>query len=198
MSKKYFQGGRTEQKMQTRHRILQGAQSLLAKGVDFTLEDVAKEVDISRATIYRYFSNIDVLAAEAGLDFNTKSSEEINEKIQDLELTEAILAIQKYYNDLAKEQEAGFRKFLSATLALPENQKTRGGRRVNTLNLLFEERGVNISKKDRENIINIATVLMGIEPLISSKDVCGLNNEKSGELLKWGLDHILKSVFNKE
>lgn len=196
MSKKYIHSGRIEQKINTRNKILTGAQNLLAKGSDFSLEDVAKEIDISRATIYRYFSNIDILAAEAGLDLNTKSSEDLYEEVKDLELSEAIMAIQKYYNELTSDNEAGFRKFLCATLMVPENQKTRGARRKTSLSFLFDNKEVQFSEKDKKNLINIATVLMGVEALITAKDVCGLTNGESQELLKWGLSHIIKSVIN--
>ena len=39
---------------------------------------------------------------------------------------------------------------------------------------------------------------MGMEPFIVTKDVCGLNNSDSSELLKWGVKLILKGLFCNE
>lgn len=40
---------------------------------------------------------------------------------------------------------------------------------------------------------------MGIEPIIVTKDVCGLNNAESKELLKWGMELLLKGFsFEKK
>ena len=87
MSEKYLKTGRTKQKLGTRNLILKTAQKFLNEGSDFNLEDIAKEAGISRATVYRYFSNIDILAAEAGLDIKTKHPTEIYEDVlgKDLE-----------------------------------------------------------------------------------------------------------------
>ena len=197
MKEKYLNSGRKNQKHKTRDRILASAQNLLAEGKEFTLEDVAKETGISRATIYRYFSNIDLLASEAGLDLNTKDSEEIMEDVRTLNTKKAILEIQNYYNDLAIENEPGFRKYLSATLNVSDDKKTRGARRKSTLAMLFKEKGIRLPKDEIEKISNIATVLMGIEALIVTKDVCRLNNKSSKDLLNWGLEHILNSVLNE-
>ena len=65
--------GRQSQKKKTRQNILETTQKLLSKGQKFTLEDVAKHSNTSRATVYRYFSNIDILCSEASIDINTKS-----------------------------------------------------------------------------------------------------------------------------
>ncbi len=195
MKEKYLNSGRKKQKHKTRDRILASAQNLLAEGKEFTLEDVAKETDISRATIYRYFSNIDILASEAGLDLNTKTSNEILEDVREFNTKEAILEIQNYYNDLALENEPGFRKYLSATLNVPNDKKTRGARRKSTLELLFQKKGIQLSEDEKEKVSNIATVLMGIEALVVTKDVCRLNDQSSKDLLNWGLEHILNSVI---
>ena len=44
----------------------------------------------------------------------------------------------------------------------------------------------------------LATTLMGMEPFIVTKDVCGLDNEASKEVLRWGLELIIKGLEQKE
>jgi AcrR family transcriptional regulator len=195
MNDKYLGTGRQKQKLKTRDKILSSAQALMEQGVDFTLEDIAKKADISRATIYRYYSRVDVLAAEAVLDLNTKSSEEILEEVRHLELKEAIFAIQDYYNNLTIDYEAGFRKYMSVILNADQSKKMRGARRKKTLKKLFKEKASHLSSSERENLANLATVLMGIEAFVVTKDVCSLDNNESKKVLTWGMDHVLRSVL---
>jgi AcrR family transcriptional regulator len=195
MTTKYLGTGRRNQKLKTRDRILESTQLLLETKKEITLEDVAKHAKISRATIYRYYSNIDILAAEAVLDLSTKSSEEILRELKHLDIKEAIMAIQEYYNNLTIDHEAGFRKYMSVVLTAEQSTKMRGARRKKTLFMLLQERTKDMDKIDMEKLANVATVLMGIEPLVVTKDVCLLNNKQSKEVLYWGLEKILETVF---
>lgn len=193
MSNDYIKTGRTNQKIETRSNILINAQYFINNGLEFNLEDIAKRSGISRATIYRYFSNVDILAAEAGLDVNTKSSETIFESLQAKTLEDKILEIQDYYNTLAIDHEKLFRKYISAVLDSSTPTPKRGARRKKTLQLVLEN--TNYTPKEKEDLSNLLTILMGIEPLIVTKDVCGLNNSESTELMKWGLELLLKGFI---
>lgn len=195
MNKEYLGTGRKNQKQKTRERILESTQKILEYNKEVTLEDVAKHANISRATIYRYYSNIDILAAEAVLDLSTKSSEEIIADVKNLDLKQAILAIQEYYNNLTIDHEPGFRKYMSVVLNAEQGIKVRGARRKKTLSMLFQNRITGLNPEDIENLVNLATVLMGIEPFVVTKDVCHLSNKKSKEVLIWGLEKVLDSVL---
>ena len=192
MNKRYLNSGRTNQKLETRNRILVSAQYYINKGLEFNLEDIAKKTGISRATIYRYFSNIDILAAEAGLDFSTESPENLFNNLKGNEIHDKILEIQDYYNKLALDHENLFRKYISVVLDSNTSTIKRGARRTMTLKMALEE--TNFTQKEKENLSNLFTILMGIEPLIVTKDVCNLNNKDSIELMKWGINLIFKGL----
>jgi len=195
MSKQYIQKGRKTQKLKTRDKILRSTQKLLEKNKDISLEDVAKEADISRATIYRYYSSIDVLAAEAVLDLNTKSSEDLYDEVAGKNLEEAILSMQDYYNQLTIDNESGFRKYMSVVLNNDHSDKMRGARRKKSLMMLLDSKAQHMSAEEKENLANIATVLMGVEAFVVTKDVCGLDNEESKKLLNWGMERLLESIL---
>lgn len=196
MKEAYIASGRVNQKLETRAKILTSAQYFINKGLEFTLEDVAKKSGISRATIYRYYSKIDILVNEAGLDLKTKSPEEIIDHLKEKSIDEVIYGIQEYFNILAIDHESAFRKYLSSVLASNTLEMKRGARRKRTLQLAFE--GASINVKDKEKLVSLLTILMGIEPLIVSKDVSGLNNEQSMEIMKWGVQLILKGYFGSD
>ena len=192
MKDEYFKKGRVRQKQETREKILSSTQELMNSGEKFTLEDVAEKAGVSRATIYRYYSNIDILSAEAGIDINTKSPKTIYENLQGLEIKDKLLGVQEYHNNHALDNENAFRNYLSIVLTSDAKYNKRGARRSKTLKMVLEE--ANLTKSEITNLQNLFTVLMGIEPLIVTKDVCGLNNEQSKKLLKWGMELLLKGI----
>ncbi|MAW93622.1 MULTISPECIES: TetR/AcrR family transcriptional regulator [unclassified Leeuwenhoekiella] len=197
MSKEYVGQGRTRQKQITRERILNSAQEFMQQGRDFTLEEVAEQAGVSRATIYRYFPNSEILAAESALNVNTESCESIYQYAKASTRKQTLLNIQDYFNRLALDHEPAFRKYLSVLLNTTELSENRGARRPKTLQLALDDAQLNLSKEDLKNLKNIASVLMGIEPMIVTKDVCGLDNEQSMKLLQWGFEMMLNAIINQ-
>lgn len=196
MNNKYIDSGRTNQKLETRCRILDSAQYYLNNGLEFNLEDIAKRTGISRATVYRYFSSADVLAAEAGLDVSTQSPESIYQNLRGVNIEEKVLEIQEYYNALTLDNENLFRKYISAVLDTSTPTSKRGARRKKTLELVLKD--TSFTQKEREDLSNLLTLFMGMEPYIVTKDVCGLNNEESSDLLKWGVSLIFKGFIDSK
>ncbi len=60
--------GRPNQKTRTRKDLLQAAARLMKQGRTPTLEEVAEEALVSRATAYRYFPSVEALMVEAAVD----------------------------------------------------------------------------------------------------------------------------------
>ena len=194
MNLSYIESGRKKQKQKTRNIILASAKKFLTLGKDFTLEDVAKETKLSRATVYRYFSNVEVLSREAGLDLNTKSPASIVKPIKHLSTAEILINVQDYFNGLAIDNEAAFRKYLSVVVASTTNADKRGARRTKTLRLALEKNDLDLPELEIEKLIVVATVLMGIEAITVTKDVCRLDNKGSTEVLNWGLEMIIEGI----
>ena len=170
----------------------------MARGTVFNLEDVTMESGMSRATVYRYFSSIDVLMAEAGLYIKTRSPEEILKSLSDKSSRERILGIQKYYNKLSLDNEEAFRKYLGIVLSQKPKKFKRGARRVKTLEMALRNKDLLMDEKDLTMLIRSATVLMGIEAMIVTRDVCGLGKQESTKTLGWALDKILDACLKEK
>lgn len=192
--------GRVRQKFQTRSVILDAAQILMMKNKEITLEDVAAEANVSRATVYRYFSNIDLLYQETSLDLVHKSPDELCSEVEGMSLSDRIFYIQEYYSSVSMEYEVLFRRYLSVVLgeSVKSQKDLRGSRRLSTLIKSLKPFENELDKDTYHNLISISAILMGIDSLIASKDVCGLNNEESKRVLKWALEMILKVIHLKD
>lgn len=194
--KKKAKSGRAEQKAKTKVKILKATKALLQLEKPITLEDIALEAHISRATIYRYYSNIDLLITEATLEIHHKSPEAIFKESKGKALDEQLLDIQEQYNQFAAKNETVFRRYLSAVLSesLSNKEKIRGARRIKTLEKVLGEANSEISAEDRVKLKNVGALLMGIDALVVCKDVCGLNNQETNDTLKWAMQMILKGI----
>lgn len=196
MGKQVLNTGRRNQKLNTRNLILKTAQNFMNEGLEFNLEDIAKEAKVSRATVYRYFSNIHILVAEAGLDVSTKDPSVIYEEIKGENLEKQVLEIQDYYNNLAIDHEMLFRKYLGTILDSNNSTPRRGARRKKTLELVLADS--NYSKEEKQKLSNLFTIFMGIEPLIVTKDVCSLNDKETIDTLAWGMKLLFKGLNNSK
>lgn len=196
MNKISLEKGRVKQKLQTRAEILKVAKLLMKLKKKVTLEDVAQKANISRATIYRYYPNIELLFKEASLDIAHPLPLEVFESIKNLDLGNRVLRIQKHFNELAQTHETEFRRYHSqATVeAISSKQKVRGARRVKTLEMALDPFKGRIKKEDYSHLINSAALLMGIDALIVCKDVCGMTNKEADETLNWAMKKLIKDI----
>ena len=194
MKDEYLNQGRTNQKLETRAKILAAAHYFISQGLDFNLEDIAKHSGISRATVYRYYSNSEVLATEAVLDISTKSPSDLYDSIKNQPLKDQIYAVQDYFNTLTLNHENAFRKYLSSAIIPSTPEIKRGARRKKALELVLAE--TDLSSKEQTDLANLLTLLMGIEPMIVTKDVEGLDDQESLRLLQWGMKLILEGIHD--
>jgi AcrR family transcriptional regulator len=196
MNKISLQKGRINQKLQTRAAILHAAKNLMGTKKKVSLEDIADKANVSRATIYRYFPSVELLITEASLDIHHQSPDELLVEVKDMPLNDRIFYIQNYYNQLAQDHELVFRRYLSTVLteSITSKKKIRGSRRIESMKIALQPFKKDMPKDQFENLINISALLMGIDSLIVTKDVCDLSNAESNKLLKWGIDMILKNL----
>lgn len=60
--------GRPNQRRRTRKDLLDAASRLMKQGRKPSLEEIAEEALVSRATAYRYFPNVEAMLHEASFD----------------------------------------------------------------------------------------------------------------------------------
>jgi len=196
MKKISIKTGRVVQKEKTKSTILKVAKELLRKEKSITLDDVAAKANISRATIYRYYSNVDLLTMEASLEISHKSPDDFYEEVKEKNFEDRILYIQEQYNTIAQQNETVFRRYLSSVLAesITSKEKLRGARRVTSLTKALRSFENEVDGDVLTKLTHSASVLMGIDALIVCKDVCNLDNQEANETLQWTLKMILKGI----
>lgn len=198
MKKKHLLSGRKKQKLHTRKRILQAANNLLQLKRPLTMEAIANEAGISRATIYRYYSNTESIATELILQLNVPDGATLTKKFEGVDVLDALLGIQETYLDFIFTTENPSKRFLGAILSASDPKLERGQNRITAIRNFFKQNAINLSTEAKKNLTYIAVLLMGIEAILVTKDVCGLTNDQSRDSLRWGLEMVVKGCLQEK
>lgn len=198
MKKENITNGRINQKLKTQKRILETAREMLLSKQNFSLEEVAAQMQISRATIYRYYASIDMLCLDVAISMTNIDPEDFSSHVDGMDMAQSLFYVQKYFNNMVQKHETELRKYLSLVLDRSVKRDTasehRAGRRLKTLEIVMRPFYDQIGGKNYDNLKHVVTLLCGPEPLIANKDVSGLNNQQSNEVLRWALEMVLKGI----
>ncbi|HMO51379.1 MAG TPA: TetR/AcrR family transcriptional regulator [Kiritimatiellia bacterium] len=200
MSNKKVKPGRENQKWRTRKEILLAAQRLLSSGRSPGLEEVAEEARVSRATIYRYFTNVNQLLLEAPLDALTADEAHIL-KGAGKDPVERAACVQAYFHDLVAGREGYFRNFLRA--ALEQGLSTgkdrpvspRQARRVAAYEEALEPLKDRLAPAPRKRLVHALSALTSIEAFVVFRDVCGLTPKEAGKTGAWAVRQLLAAAL---
>ena len=198
MKNEHIKSGRKKKKQNTRDKILEATRKLLEKKEPLSMEKIAQHAEISRATIYRYYTNTDSISMDLLLQLNVPDTSTIFDQNKATAPSEAILSIQKAYLDFSFKNEQTSRKFLAAVLSSTNSKMKRGQNRITTLRNYFESHQTSLTEEEKEKLIHVSVLLMGIESVITAKDVCGLDDETAAASITWGLEMILKGCNLKD
>lgn len=199
--------GRVNQKQRTRREILRAAERLLSRGEPPSLEAVAEEALVSRATVYRYFSNRDMLLAEAPLDVQTLDAETLFQSLPSKwrnDPTERAVRVQEHLHDLVAQNEARFRMFLKATMEqwISEGgrpkEPLRGARRIVLLDAALEPLRDKIDRKTYENLRSALAMMVSIEAFIAQIDVCRLRPGNGKKVSSWAIRALVEAVASDQ
>src|SRR5262245_36511285 len=105
------QRARTNQKRRTRKDLLQAASRLMKQGRKPSIDEIAEEALVSRATAYRYFPGLEALLVEASLDVAVPSPQELFERASD-DPIERMQRVDTALHDVISGNEAPFRMML--------------------------------------------------------------------------------------
>lgn len=179
--------------------MLKAARDLMAEQHSPTLQEIADHAAISRATAYRYYSDLEVLLQEAALDGIAQQLEQlelfapgdagVSAEIRVVRSVERIL-------DFVLENETMFRVFLRGVVA-GENRPDRGARRTRWLAEVLGTERDRLPKKLFDRLIHALSLLTGIETVVVTRDVCGISVKETRELVRWTARAILKTAFEE-
>jgi AcrR family transcriptional regulator len=193
--------GRERQKRRTRKALLDAANRLLELGQVPTIEDVAAEAMVSRATTYRYYSTVDALVADAFFERRVPTAEELFDE-KDLDPVNRVLTVEHVVNDLLTSDETSthiiVRNFIDAWLSEEPGTRTpRPGRRLPLLDAALEPFRSQLGESRLRRLRHALALTMGTEAVLALRDVCGLDVDEMRSTARWAATALVKQAFEE-
>jgi len=194
--------GRFNQRKRTRSDLLMAAGRLLKAGKKPTMEDVAEEALVSRATAYRYFPNMEELLVEAPIHENVPIAEEIFAGDVPEDPEERIDFAEAALHDMIYSNEAELRVMLMNSLKLWLNNNdhevpVRQNRRTHLIETALAPVRSQLEKEKFEKLSAALSVFFGPEAMIVYRDVCPLNEDKARTVKSWAVRALVRAALDE-
>lgn len=195
--------GRPNQRQRTRKDLLEAAARLVKQGRKPTLEDVAAEALVSRATAYRYFPSMAALLVEASIDVALPEPDALFgadapcDPVARLELIDSVLDRMMAENEvtlrtmLAQSMEQRIRGEEAAGLPVRQNRRTP------LIEAALAPARDRFTPARREMLVAALGVLMGTESMIVFRDVLQLDDEKARKVRRWAIGALVEAAGRK-
>lgn len=189
--------GRGRQRARTRKDILRAAARLVKAGRKPSMDDVADEAMVSRATAYRYFPNLEALLAEAPLDGAIPEGEAFfaddasTDPVARLDRAEAAL------HELSYGNEAQLRVMLAQTLAQgsEESGVVRQNRRLPLIEAALAPTRERMSRRRYERLCHALSLVFGTESMVVFRDVVPLDPDEARAVKRWIIEALVKAAL---
>lgn len=194
--------GRTKQRLRTRKELLAAAALLIKDGRKPTLAEVADAALVSRATAYRYFSSVELLLAEVGLDQHIPAVEDVFARDASRDAVERVWKADQAINKATFENHLTARLTLVALLqqsiekAGGESDTTpvRQNRRASMIAAALAPVRDQFRRSEFENLCAALALFIGIESMVVFKDVLRMDDAKAEKVRRWGIRALIEAA----
>lgn len=191
-------GGRANQLRRTRKDLLQAAARLARSGRSPSLDEVAEEAMVSRATAYRHFPDIDALLVEVALDIDTPKAEAVlrdapaDDPVARLERVDAAL------ETMIRDNEVALRLMLKHTLErsvhTPRGLPLRQNRRAPLIAAALEPARGQFRPAALKTLAQALGMVIGTEAMLSLKDVLQLDDAEARRVRRWAIRSLVDAA----
>lgn len=189
--------------LRTRKDILQAAARLIKTEDILTIDKVAKEALVSRATAYRYFSDINRLLSEVVIDQTILDAEEIFKQKNFNSLKERIDYAESIMHDFIYENEYQLRVLLSRSIFNPSTHKSkektpvRQNRRIQYINESLSPYRKKLGAKTAQKLSEALALVFGPEAMIVFRDVMPIADKRAREIKSWIISTLTDAALRE-
>lgn len=196
--------GRPNQRSRTRKDLLQAASRLMKQGRTPTLEEVAEEALVSRATAYRYFPSVEALLVEAAVDVTMPEPGEFFSGDASRDPVVRVQRIETAVHDVVLANEPLLRTMLAHAIQqdLQPDEAGKPPRRQNRRTPLIEAALEPTRDQFRRGAMEMLTkalaLIMGPEAIIVTKDVLQLDDADARKVKRWAIRALVEAAKKPE
>lgn len=188
----------SNQELRTRKDLLLAASRLVKQGRKPTMDEIAKEALVSRATAYRHFPTVDDLLVEVPIDeavidpatlFAGKTSDDPEERIDEAEAS---------MHDVVYRNEAQLRVMLSHSIvrALEDaSVPPRQNRRAALIEAALAPARKRFREADYQKLCAALAMIFGPEAMIVFRDVIRVDERTAREVKSWAVRALVRAAL---
>jgi AcrR family transcriptional regulator len=193
-------GGRRNQRRRTRKDLLEAAARLMRQGRSPSLDEVAEEALVSRATAYRYFAGVEALLLEASLDVAFPDAAMLFAD-GPADVAERVEAAEAAVTGMVRSNEAALRTMLANALqarpkaeaeAEAEDPPVRQNRRSQLIEAALAPG--DFPPAARERLAKALAFFVGTEAMLVEKDVLQLDDAEAMAVKRWAMRALVESA----
>jgi AcrR family transcriptional regulator len=192
--------GRPNQKSRTRKDLLQAASRLMKQGRKPSLEEIAAEALVSRATAYRYFPRVEALLLEASLDVAVPEADELLRGASEDDPVARLERVDTALHDMILANEASLRMMLVNSLQRGINGESNGemlarqNRRTPLIEAALEPAQNQFKPAALKNLTRTLALIIGTEAMVVFKDVLQLNDSDARKVKRWAIRALVEAA----
>jgi AcrR family transcriptional regulator len=192
--------GRANQRRRTRKDLLQASARLMKQGQNPTLEQIADEAMVSRATAYRYFPGVEALLVEASLDIAVPDAEALFRNTPSTDPVERLDIVDTMFHDMILANETSLRMMLVHSLQrtikgsedadIPPRQNRRSPLIDAALapeRKTFDPAALKLLKK-------ALALIIGTEAIVVFKDVLQIGDAEARKVKQWAIRALVDAA----
>ena len=192
--------GRHSQKSRTRRDLLRATARLVKDGRKPTLEEIAEEALVSRATAYRYFPNVEALLSEASFDLAVPEAETLFRNDASTDPVARLTRVDVALHDMILANEASLRLMLAHTLQrgltgehdadLPKRQN----RRTPLIEAALAPARKEFKPASLAMLSKALALILGPEAVMVFKDVLQADDAEARRVKKWAIRALVDAA----
>jgi AcrR family transcriptional regulator len=192
--------GRPNQKSRTRKDLLQAASRLMKQGRKPSLEEVAGEALVSRATAYRYFPRVETLLLEASLDVAVPEAENLLRNQSPDDPVARLERVDTALHDMILANERQLRTMLVHSLErgvdgeAEADLPARQNRRTPLIEAALEPARKQFRPGDLRTLTRALALIIGTEAIVVCKDVLQLDDTDARKVKRWAIRALVEAA----
>lgn len=185
---------RTNQRERTRAAIVDACEALLDRGIDPTIDEIADEAGVSRATVYRYFDSPAMIAWHAMSNKAMVHPDDVFAGTGD-DLGARVRAAERVVNDYIFDNAHGVRMFEMGTIQRhldgTADPADRPVRRLTYIDEALEPVIDSLPPELAHRLRHGLAIAIGAEALLATVDTCRLDPDDARSITQWVCDALV-------
>jgi AcrR family transcriptional regulator len=194
---------RSRQRLRARRDLLRAAGRILKEGRKPTIEEVAEDALVSRATAYRYFPNIEALLIEAPLEMAVPDPERLFIDDSSADPGDRLDKAEAALHEVVYQNEAQLRILLANRLEQrlqtqrEDDSPVRQNRRTALIEAALAPARNRLAEGSHKRLCAALALIFGTESMVVFRDVLDLDEKTAREVKSWAIRALVRAALRE-